>query len=55
MDLKTRILRWEREIDENHAVAVLAIIIGIAAIFLIILFVDALFKRRRDRKRQRRK
>jgi hypothetical protein len=52
MDLKTRILQWQRAIDENHAVAVLVIFIGVAVIFLIVLGVDAMFKRRRDKKRR---
>ena len=55
MDVKTHILRWQHEMAENHAILVLAIFIGVAAIFVIVLLVDAFYKRRRQNKRNRRR
>jgi len=51
MDLKAHILRWQRAIQENPAILALAIFIGVAIIFLLALLVDAILKRRRDKKR----
>jgi hypothetical protein len=53
MELKTHILRWQRAIEENPAVLVLAIFIGVAIIFVLALIVDAILKRRRDKNRLR--
>ena len=50
MDFKTSMLRVQRAIGENHAIAALAVVIGIAVLFLIILLVDAWFKWRRLKK-----
>ena len=55
MDLKTHILQWQHEIAENHAILVLVIFIGVAAIFLIVLLCDTIFKWRRQSKRNRRR
>lgn len=54
MDLKTHIVRWERLIEDNNAIALLAIIIGIAVLFIVALIVDAILKRRRDKRHHRR-
>ena len=51
MDLKNHILRWQRAIEENHAILALVIFIGVAVIFLLGWLVDAILKRRRYKKR----
>jgi hypothetical protein len=53
MDLKTHILRWQRAIQENPAVLALVIFIGVAVIFMLALLLDAILRRRRDKKRLR--
>lgn len=53
MDLKTHIMRWQYAIEQNSAIALLAIFIAVAAVFILALIIDAVLKRRRDKKRLR--
>lgn len=52
--IRTQILGWQRAISENPAWAVLFIFIGIAVIFVAVVIIDAIFKRR-NKSRWRRK
>jgi hypothetical protein len=53
MDLKTHILRWERDIRENPAVLALAIIVILTVAFLSAMFIDGFLKNRQNHKRKR--
>lgn len=53
MDVKTHILRWQREIGENPAVLILAIFIAVAIVFVLAVFIDAFLKNRKKNKRRR--
>lgn len=53
MDIKKYVIQWEREIGENPAIALLAIFIGIAALFILILIIDAFAKRRKKKRHKR--
>jgi hypothetical protein len=53
MDTHTRILRWERAIQENPAIIVLAIIVLLAVIFIGVLLIDGYLKKKKERKRRR--
>jgi hypothetical protein len=55
MDLKTHILRWERDISENPAIALLVILIALAAVFIIAIIIDAFIKWRRQNPNNRRR
>lgn len=53
MDLKTHILRWQHEVAENPAVAMLAIFILVAIAFVLAIAIDAFLKNRKDNRRRR--
>jgi hypothetical protein len=53
MDIKTHILRWERDIQQNPAVLVLGIIILLAVIFIGAMLIDGFIKDRQKKKRKR--
>jgi hypothetical protein len=53
MDIKTHILRWERDIQENPAVLVLAIIILLTTAFISAILIDGFIKDRQKKKRKR--
>jgi hypothetical protein len=53
MDIKTHILRWEREIQENPAVLALGIIILLAVVFIAAMLIDGFIKNRQKKKRKR--
>ena len=53
MDIKLKILRWEKSVADNPAVLVLEIIVTLTVIFLACLFLDAYLKRRKKKKRKR--
>jgi len=53
MDLKTRILRWERWIEDDPAMLVLIILVVLTVIFIGVVYLDAYLKKRREKRRKR--
>jgi len=51
MDIKPQIIRWEHQMEENPGIPILIIVGFLAAVLLIVIFVDALIKKRNDRRR----
>ncbi|HEX3797728.1 MAG TPA: hypothetical protein VH413_03430 [Verrucomicrobiae bacterium] len=53
MDMHTEILRWERAIEENPAIAVLMVIVLITVVFIAAVLIDGHLKNRAKKQRRR--